>query len=253
MIAITRDVSASIDRCELTHVAREAIDVERARAQHRAYEASLERLGCRVVRLDPEPNLPDAVFVEDTAIVFDELAIVMRPGAESRRMETASVARVLGRYRVLRSIDAPGTIDGGDVIVCGRRVLIGRSGRTNESGIAQVQEILRPFGYRVAAVDVHGCLHLKSAATAVSTNRLLVNPDWIRQDQFPGIEWLSIADGEPYAANVLQVGTGWIYPASFPRTRAMLERHGIAPVVVDLSELAKAEGAVTCCSLLVAE
>ena len=253
MIAITREVSASINRCELTHVTRAPIDLERARTQHRAYEEALERLGCRVVRLDPAPELPDAVFVEDTAIVVDELAIVTRPGAESRRAETASVGPVLGRYRELRSVSAPGTIDGGDVVVCGRRVFIGKSSRTNHAGIERVRDILAPHGYTVTAVDVHGCLHLKSAATALSPDRLLVNPAWISGGEFRDVERLSIAQSEPNAANILQVGDGWIYPESFPRTREVLERNGFAPVVVDVSELAKAEGAVTCCSLIVGD
>jgi dimethylargininase len=191
--------------------------------------------------------------VEDTAIVVDELAIVTRPGAERRRAETKSVAPVLGRYRELRSIDAPATVDGGDVMVCGRRVFIGRSSRTNDAGIEQVRVILAPFGYAVAAVDVRGCLHLKSAATALSADRLLINPAWVSRNQFFGLECVAVAASEPSAANVLQLPGGWIYPASFPRTRDVLEAHGISPTIVDVSELAKAEGAVTCCSLLVAE
>jgi dimethylargininase len=253
MIALTRDISPAIDRCELTHVSRQPIDVARARAQHRAYEDALERLGCRVVRLDAAPELPDAVFVEDTAIVVSEVAIIMRPGAESRRAETASVASALGRYRELRWIEEPGTIDGGDVVVCGRRVFVGRSSRTNEAGIAQLRNVLAPFGYQVHGVDLRGCLHLKSAATLVSTDLLLVNPAWIVRDQFADVELLAVAESETYGANVLQAGDGWIYPASFPRTRETLERHGISPIVVEVDELAKAEGAVTCCSLLVAE
>ena len=253
MVAITRELSGAIRNCELTYLEREPIDVARARAQHRAYEDALERLGCRVVRLDPEPDLPDAVFVEDTAIVVDELAIITSPGAQSRRAETTSVARVLGQYRELRSIDAPDTIDGGDVVVCGRRVFIGRSSRTNDAGIERVRDILSPFGYTVTAVDIRGCLHLKSAATVVSMDRLLVNPAWVSRDQLRAVECLAIAESEAFAANVLRVGAGWIYAASFPRTRDILERHGISPVVVEVDELAKAEGAVTCCSLLVAE
>ena len=253
MIAITRDVSPAIDRCELTHLSRQPIDVERARAQHRAYEDALGRLGCRVVRLDAAPELPDSVFVEDTAIVVSEVAIIMRPGAESRRAETASVAGALGRYRELRWIEEPGTIDGGDVIVCGRRVFVGRSSRTNGAGIAQLQNLLVPFGYRVRGVDLRGCLHLKSAATQVSTDMLLVNPAWIVRDQFADVELLAVAESEAYGANILQAGDGWIYPASFPKTRETLERHSISPLVVEVDELAKAEGAVTCCSLLVAE
>lgn len=252
-VALTREVSDAIVRCELTHVDREPIDVERARAQHRAYERALEQLGCRLVRLDPAPDLPDAVFVEDTAIVVDELAIVTRPGAESRREETKSVAAVLGRYRELRSVDAPATVDGGDVIVCGRRVFIGRSSRTNDAGIERIRDILAPFGYAVAAVEVRGCLHLKSAATAISAERLLMNPAWVSRHQFAGVDCVAVAASEPNAANILQLPAGWIYPTAFPRTRDILEGHGISPTVVDVDELAKAEGAVTCCSLLLAE
>jgi dimethylargininase len=252
MIAITRDVSDAFADCELTYLERQPIDLGRARAQHRAYEDMLARLGCRVVRLDPEPDLPDAVFVEDTAIVVDELAIITRPGAESRRAETASVARVLGRYRDLRSIEAPGTLDGGDLVVCGRRVFIGRSSRTNDAGIEQVRDILAPLGYTVTAVEVRGCLHLKSAATALSENELLVNPAWISREDFQGISLLPIDPAEPHAANILKVGDAYIYSPAFPRTAAMLQRR-LTLNVVDLSELAKAEGAVTCCSLIVRE
>jgi len=252
VIAITRDVSDALADCELTYLERQPIDVERARAQHRAYEDVLERLGCRLVRLEPAHELPDAVFVEDTAIVVDELAIITRPGAESRRAESSSVARVLGQYRELRSIDVPATIDGGDVVVCGRRVFIGRSSRTNDAGIARVREFLEPFGYIVTAVDVRGCLHLKSAATALSENQLLVNPAWILREDFPGVSLVPIDPAEPPAANILRAGDEFIYSSAFPRTAAMLE--GRLPLnLVDLSELAKAEGAVTCCSLIVRE
>src|SRR6266513_1621025 len=166
MIAITRAVSDAIARCELTHLERTPIDLERARAQHAAYERALETAAhCDVVHAAPAPDLPDAVFVEDAAVVVDEVAIITRPGAPSRRAETSGVAEVLARYRELRHIDAPGTLDGGDVVVAGRRVFIGRSSRTNDEAIAQVRTILHPYGYDVRGVDVRGCLHLKSAAT----------------------------------------------------------------------------------------
>ena len=120
-------------------MAREPIDVEIARAQHRAYEQALEAAGCTIVRGGPAPELPDAVFVEDTAIVFDEVAIVTRPGAESRRAETPAVAELLRRYRPLRFIEAPATIDGGDVLMVGRDVFVGRSSRTNEAAVEQMR------------------------------------------------------------------------------------------------------------------
>ena len=252
MIAVTRQVSDAIVKCELTHIARQPIDLARARAQHAAYERALEEANCEIVRVAPAPELPDAVFVEDTAVVVDEVAIVARPGAASRRAETIAVADVLRRYRELKYIETPGTVDGGDVVVAGRRVFIGRSGRTNDEGIAQVRAILAPFEYDVRGVDVRGCLHLKSAATFLSENQLLVNPARISREQFDGLDLLPIDPGEPYAANILHVGDGhYIYPSAFPRTREWLERSPLIHLtVVDVSELAKAEGAVTCCSLI---
>jgi len=252
LIAVTRPVSDALANCELTYLDRVPIDVERARAQHRAYERTLEQLGCRVVRIDHAPDLPDAVFIEDTAVVVDELAIIARPGAESRRAETAAVVDVLARYRELRHIEAPGTPDGGDVLVCGRRIFIGRAGRTNDEGIAQMRRILAPFGYSVDGVTVRGCLHLKSAATILSETQLLVNPAWISREDFPGIELFPIDPAEAHAANILKVGDDYIYSPAFPRTAAALQR-SLALNFVDTSELAKAEGALTCCSLVFAE
>ncbi len=249
--AITREVSASIGACELTHLARTPIDLARARAQHDAYERALERAGCVIVRAEPAPDLPDAVFVEDTAVVFDEVGIVLRPGAVSRRPEVPAVAAVLSRFRTLHDIRAPGTIDGGDVVVAGRRVLIGRSSRTNDEGIAQLRRIVEPLGYRVTVVEVRGCLHLKSAATPIDDHRLLVNPEWITTDDVRGFDVLAVDPAEPYAANILRVGDdAYVYSAAFPRTCDRLARAGLAMSMVDVSELAKAEAAVTCCSLL---
>ena len=249
MVAITREVSDSINRCELTHVGREPIDVVRARAQHRAYERALEHAGCRILRAVPAHDLPDAVFVEDTAIVVDEVAIVTRPGAESRRAETAAVADLLRHSRDVRHIEPPGAIDGGDVLICGRRVFVGRTSRTNSEAIEQLRVILEPFGYIVSEVVVRGCLHLKSAATALSENQLLVNPDWVSCDDFCGFELLPVDSREPSAANILRIGGHFIYPSAFPRTRELLERH-FHLTVLDATELAKAEGAVTCCSIV---
>jgi dimethylargininase len=249
-IALTRAVSDAINDCELTNVARESIDVALARVQHQAYERAIEGSRCEIVRVAPAPQLPDAVFVEDTAIVVDELAIITRPGAASRRAETPAVADVLGRYRELRHIEPPGTLDGGDVVFAGRRAFVGRSSRTNDAGIEQVRRILQPLGYDVTGVDVRGCLHLKSAATALSENQLLVNPAWISSEVFAGVELLEIDPSEPYAANILRAGDDLIYPSAFPRTRDWLERSGVPLMIVDVSEIAKAEGAVTCCSLI---
>ena len=261
LIAVTRAVSDAINRCELTHLAREPIDVDRARAEHRAYERALEEAGCTIVRVEAAPDLPDAVFVEDAAVVFDEVAVIMRPGAPPRRAETPAVADLVGRYRPLRFIDAPGKtmtpmipiIDGGDVLVAGRRVLVGLSGRTNGAAIDQMRTILGPHGYEVQAVPVTGCLHLKSAVTALADDRLLVNGEWIDSGRLSSFDLVEVDPREPYAANVVRVADTLVYPDSFPRTRERLERLGFRVRTVDVGELAKAEGAVTCCSLIFAD
>jgi len=249
-IAITRGVSASIARCELTHLERTPIDLELARAQHLEYERTLGRLGCDVRRLPTSEDWPDGVFVEDAAVVLDEVAVVTRPGAASRRGETAAVADVLSTYRRLAYIVAPGTLDGGDVLTVGRSIFVGLSSRTNSEGIEQMRRAVEPFGYTVSTATVEGCLHLKSAATAVDDATLLVNRRWIVDREFGSLELVDVDPDEPMAANVARVGPNLLYPSAFPRTRERLERRGFAPAIVDVSELAKAEGAVTCCSLI---
>ena len=191
-IAITRAISPALAACELTHLERVPIDVERARAQHRAYEAALIEAGYLVERLDTSPQMPDSVFVEDIAIVFDEVAIITRPGAESRRQETPAVAEALAAYRPLHVIQPPGTVDGGDVLVVGRRVFIGRSSRTNEAAVGQMRQVLEPFGYTVSDTVVRSCLHLKSAVTALSDDVLLVNRDWIDPAAFEGFTFVDV-------------------------------------------------------------
>jgi dimethylargininase len=250
MIAFTREVSPTIARCELTHLAREAIDLDRARAQHRAYEAALISLGCAVHRLPETPNLPDAVFVQDAALVYDEVAVITRPGAESRRAETSTVAEALAHHRPLRFIEPPGTLDGGDVVCLGRSVFVGRTARTNGDGARQLAEILTPFGYTVTPVMPSGCLHLQTAVTPVGDRVILVNPAWVDPAVF-NAEVIEVDPGEPFAANALRIGDALIYPDNFPHTRARLEARGLKVIPVDVSELAKAEAGVTCCCLLV--
>jgi dimethylargininase len=227
------------------------IDRRRAVAQHYAYEDALRAAGCAIDRVPPEPDLPDSVFVEDTAIVFDDVAVIARPGAASRRAETASVTGVLAKYRPLRFIEAPGTLDGGDVLRIGRRVYVSLSARTNAEGVAQLRALLVPFACAVEAIETHRCLHLKSAVTAIDDDWLLANPEWIDTDRFAGMRVTEVDPGEPFAANVLRVGDRILCAAAWPLTRGQLESCGLQTVPLDVSELAKAEAGVTCCSLLV--
>lgn len=249
-IAFTRDISPALADCELTHLAREPIDVDRARAQHAAYERALQALGCTVHRLPAGAEMPDSVFIEDAAVVLDEVAVITRPGAESRRGETEAVADALAAYRPLARLEAPATLDGGDVMVVDRDIFVGRSARTNEAGIEQLRRAVADFGYTVRGVEVTGCLHLKTAVTSVGGGRLLINRDWAPAKAFDGYTLIYVDPAEPFAANGLPVGGSVIYPEAFPRTRARLEAHGIGVVTVPADELAKAEGAVTCCSLV---
>lgn len=249
-IAVTREVSPALGNCELSYVPREAIDVARAGVQHRDYQRTLEALGCRLLTLPAEPELPDSVFVEDAAIVLDEVAVLTRPGALSRRAEVASVAEVLRRYRPLLAIEAPGTLDGGDVLRVGRALYVGESARSNADGIAQLRELLAAYGYTVQGVPTRGCLHLKSAVTQLDEHTLLLQPEWVERQRFADFRVIEVDLAEPHAANVLRIGDALVMPASFPRTRQRLLDAGFHVIAVDVSELQKAEGAVTCCSLV---
>ena len=252
MMAITRDVSPALERCELTHLPRTTIDVDRARRQHAAYEQCLMEAVCPVERLPADATMPDSVFVEDIAVVFDELALITRPGAASRRAETPAVADALARYRTLRYIESPGCVDGGDVLLVREQVFVGQSTRTNAAGIEQMRHILDPYGYTIDEVemDLTACLHLKSAVTAVSDDVLLMNRAWIDADRFARFAIVDVDPAEPLAANALPLGGLVIFPAAFPRTERRLTAHGFRVRTIDVSEFAKAEGGVTCCSLV---
>ncbi len=250
LTAITRAVSPGIVQCELTFVARQPIDLAKAEEQHRAYQALLEKFGARVLTLPAEPALPDSMFVEDPAIVLDELAIMLPLGTETRRPEAASIAQALAKFRKLAHVELPGQVEGGDILRIGRRLFAGLSSRTNAEGIRQLAAILAPHGYEVVSVAVTGCLHLKSAVTYIGRNTLLANRAWFDTKPFAGFEWIDVAPEEPHAANALAIGGTVIFPASFPRTRARLEARGFPVTALDISELQKAESGLTCSSLL---
>ena len=250
-LAITRQVSAALGDCLLTHLERRPIDVELARRQHAAYERLLAELGYEVRSLPAEPELPDSVFVEDAAIVLDEAAIVTRPGAAARRPETASVAAALEPHRRLLSVEAPAVLDGGDVLRLGRTLWVGRTERTSEAGVEQLGALVAQLGYSVVAVPVGGCLHLKSAVTEVGENTLLLNPAMVERQLFGDSRLIEVDPTEPMAANALRAADVVVLPAHHPRTRRRLEREGLQVRPVEATELAKAEGGVTCCSLLI--
>jgi dimethylargininase len=248
--AITRAVSPSMNDCQLAFAERRPIDIAKAVAQHGEYEACLRSLGLAVISLPALPEQPDAVFVEDPAIVVDEVAVMTRMGAESRRGESATLAEAVARFRPLRWIAEPGTLEGGDVVRVGRTLFVGRSARSNDTGIAQLASELAPFQYVVKSISMQNCLHLKSAATYLGRDTLLANRDWLSLGPFGNPRVIDVAPAEPAAADVLAIGDTVIVPASFPETARRLERAGWHVLPIDVSELQKAEAGVTCMSLI---
>jgi dimethylargininase len=250
-IAITRRVGAALEACTLTFLERQPIDVALAARQHEAYEAALRGRGLQLESLPALDDLADSVFIEDTAIVLDEIAIITRPGVAARRPEVAHTTQALAHHRRLAFIDAPGTLEGGDVIRLGKRLLVGVSGRTNQAGIDQLRNIVKPLGYAVDPFPVNGALHLKSACTRIDDDTVLAHPQWIDTSKLGAGRVLCVGGTEPIAANVVPAGDHIIVSATFPETRTVLEEAGYATVSVDVAELHKAEGGLTCLSLLV--
>src|SRR5580658_5794208 len=223
LTAITRAVSPAIVNCELSFITRQPIDLEIAHAQHHAYENLLEALGARIVSLPSEPDLPDSMFVEDPAIVLDELAVIFPLGTASRRPEAPSLAQAISKFRKLEHVTLPGTLEGGDILCIGRKLFVGITKRSNAEGIRQLAAILAPHHYEVIAVPVTGCLHLKSAVTSLGRDTLLANRAWFDPSPFSGYYWIDVDPAEPHAANALSLANTVIFPASFPRTRARIE------------------------------
>lgn len=250
LTAITRAVSPTLNQCELTHLERRPIDIARAVAEHHDYQKCLRELGLEVMELPAEPDYPDAMFVEDAAIVLDEVALITRMGAPSRRGETESIQRALAPYRAIRRMHPPATLDGGDVLRAGRTLYVGLSERTNASGIQQLAAEVEPFGYRVRPVAVKGCLHLKSGASWVGEDAILVHRPWVDAEAFAGLRIIDVPAGEEAGANVLVTGNTVLVADGFPLIAELLRESGLEVRTVDCSELMKAESGLTCCSLI---
>lgn len=252
--AFTRSVSPAFAACELTHLHRQPIDPDRAAAQHRAYEQALERAGLTVERLPDLPGHSDGVFVEDTAIILGDHAVITRPGASSRRPEADSTAEALaGRFEIHRM--TRGSLDGGDVLAIGHKIYVGQSRRTDCAGIVNLAGIAGRLGYEVIEVPHDKCLHLKTGATFAGQDDagrdvVLLNPDWIDSSVFEDVFLLPSHPDEAFGANSLRAGERLIYPAAYPRTAERLRAIGFDVDEVDIGELEKAEAGLTCMSLI---
>jgi dimethylargininase len=250
LTAITRAVSPSIANCELTYLSRERIDATKAMQQQKDYERCLADLGLKVISLPPEPDFPDSVFVEDTAVVVDEVAVIPTMGARSRRREVETIAPVIADYRPLKFITGNGTLEGGDVVMVERQCYVGISTRTNVEGIAQLDSFLTPYNYQVIPMQVTGCLHLTTGFSYLGRQTVLANRSWVDLSEVRGFEIIDVHPEEPWAANALLIGGVVVLTASSRRTAAMLRERGFDVRTVDVSELEKAEAGLTCMSII---
>jgi dimethylargininase len=248
-LAFTRAVSPRIAECALTHLDRQAIDPVRAAGQHAAYEQALRDAGFDVVRLPELADDPDAVFVEDTALLLGEHAVITRPGAPSRAGETDSTAAGLEPYFTVHRL-AAGILDGGDVLRIGARLYVGQSSRTDAAGTQALADLVEPLGFEVVPVELGRCLHPKTAVTFAGRESVLVNPKWVDPGLFAETQAIAVAGDEPLAANVVRAGDRLLMAAGSPNTAAVLRQRGFTVVELDLSELQKAEAGGTCMSLI---
>jgi dimethylargininase len=251
MLALTHLPSPKLHAGERTFVAHEIIDYDRALAQHVAYCDALRPCRARAVTLNVNANQPDGTFIEDTAIVLDEVAVLASMGAAARRDEPRAIEPILREHREVVRIEPPATLEGGDVLRVGRTLLVGDSCRTNHSGIALFAAIGERFGYRVVPIPIRECLHLKTACTALPDGRLLINPAWINPTALSDFELLEVPTEEPWAANVCPVNSTVLVAAAHQRTAEIIDGLGFHVLAIELSEFAKAEGGITCLSLLI--
>lgn len=250
MIALTHKISPNFQQCEVTHIGRSPIDYELAVKQHQKYCDVLHSAGLEVKELSVSLNYPDSTFIEDAAVVVDEIAILASMGVKSRRGEAINIEPELVKYRPLKHIKFPATLEGGDVLQMNKQIFVGLSSRTNQGGFESIGEILSPLGYQVIQIAVKDCLHLKSACTMIDYDTLLVNSNWLDMKPISHFRKINIAKDEPCAANCLSLNDTVYLPKGFPRTSEILAQHGYTIETIEISELQKGEGGLTCSSII---
>jgi dimethylargininase len=251
--AITRQVSRRIAACELTYRSRDEIDYDKAIAQLDRYCALLRNWGVDLMPLAASDAYPDCCFVQDTAVVLDEVCVIASMGARSRLGEVSEVERLIAPFRKIRRIFSPATLDGGDVVQFGKRVFVGLSSRTNRRGIVAFSQIVESYGYTVVPVTVHGGLHLTTGCGIVNDETVLLNPRWLDAAAFSGLRQLHVPEEEPWAANTIRVGNAVCLEAEAPRTMELVQPYAGSIDSLDISEFRKAEGSLSCLSLIFRE
>jgi dimethylargininase len=254
VIAFTRSIPASFVHALAAVRPDPPIDIDRARTQHVVYRSALERLGARVKLLESDEDCPDCCFIEDTAIVAAGIALITRPGAPSRQPEGARVAAALAELVEIAHMHPPATLDGGDCLRLGRTIYIGRSARTNAAGVARAAEVFEPRGYRVIPVELPAhVLHLKCVCAPLADNRVLLAEGTVAAATSAGAHAVWVPNEETYAANAVAIGDSVVIADGFPRTREALEAAGFQVCPLATTEFRKADGSLTCLSILVDE
>lgn len=248
--AITRGVSSKMESCELTYRSRENIDLNKAVVQLEEYGELLRSWDVDLVMMPASNSYPDCCFVQDTAVVLDEICVIASMGALSRQGEVSEIERLVSPWRRIRRIIPPATLDGGDVVQIGRLLFVGLSTRTNARGIAALDRLVEPFGYTVVPVRVHGGLHLTTGCGVINDETVLLNPHWLDAHAFRGLRQLHVPESEPWAANTIRVDNAVCLEDGAPRTLELVQPFAKRIATLDISEFRKAEGSLSCLSLI---
>ena len=248
--AITRGVSSNMDACELTYRSRDHIDLNKAVLQLEQYNELLRTWDVDLVTMPGSNSYPDCCFVQDTAVVLDEICVIASMGAVTRQGEVSEVERLVSPLRRIRRIMPPATLDGGDVVQIGKLLFVGHSTRTNARGIAALDRLVEPFGYTVVPVQVYGGLHLTTGCGVINDETVLLNPRWLDADAFRGLRQLLVPECEPWAANTIRVDDAVCLEDGAPRTLELVQLFTKRIDTLDISEFRKAEGSLSCLSLI---
>jgi dimethylargininase len=248
--AITRGVSRKIEACELTYRCREGVDYEKAATQLERYCDLLRNWGVNLMPLAASDSYPDCCFVQDTAVVLDEVCVIASMGAPARVGEVSEVQKLIAPFRKTRRIFSPATLDGGDVVQFGKRLFVGLSSRTNARGISALSRIVEAWGYTGVPVAVNGGLHLTTGCGIVNDETVMLNPRWLDASAFKGLRQIHVPEAEPWAANTIRIGNAVCLEEGAPRTIELVEPYCGKIDTLDISEFRKAEGSLSCLSLI---
>lgn len=245
--AVVREPGAQFTRCISSHPLHHTVNIARAQTQHTEYVSTLAELGLEVIRLPRDNTYPDSCFVEDTAVIHSGKALITRLAKKSRRGEEDAVEELLQQYLPVERIIAPGTLEGGDVIRLPTRIICGISQRTNRTGVDQMQTY---FGIPVDTISDPQLIHLKSHVTYLKNNIMLTTHSYIDHPALSDFKVLIIPENEQYAANTLTIDDTVLMPAGYPQTHQLIKDTGFEVITLNMSEIAKCDGALTCLSLL---